>query len=328
MKKLFFYVAFSALLLFASCCNNTVTTTLPVQLIFDTDMGPDYDDVGALTLLHALADSGEVNILATVSSNINELVVPCIDVINHYYGRPDIPIGAPRTGVDLGAWHKDKWTEALPEKFPHNYKSTSDAPDAVQVYRRILAEAEDSSVVIVTVGFLTNLANLLQSPADEFSELNGKQLVTKKVNHLVAMAGGFPQGREFNVFCDSESSGIVFELWPTPIILSGFEIGSQIFTGKELVASNIQNTPAKETYTMCLRQDNPEGRESWDQTAVLVAVRGAGKYFNTVKGRIVVESDGSNTWQDNPNGQHEYLTWKMPIPELTKVIEELMSIEN
>ena len=328
MKKLFFYVSLSALLSFASCCNNAVTTTSPVQLIFDTDMGPDYDDVGALTLLHALADSGEVNILATVSSNINELVVPCIDVINHYYGRSDIPIGAPRTGVDLGAWHQEKWTEALPAKFPHNYKSTSDAPDAVQVYRRILAEAEDSSVVIVTVGFLTNLANLLQSPADEYSELNGKQLVAKKVNHLVSMAGGFPQGREFNVFCDSEASGIVFELWATPIIFSGFEIGSQIFTGKELVASNIQNTPAKETYTMCLRQDNPEGRESWDQTAVLVAVRGAEKYFNTVKGRIVVESDGSNTWQDNPNDKHEYLTWKMPIDELTKVIEGMMAIEN
>ena len=42
----------------------------PVSVIFDTDMGPDYDDVGALALLHALADSGEVRILATVSSNM------------------------------------------------------------------------------------------------------------------------------------------------------------------------------------------------------------------------------------------------------------------
>jgi hypothetical protein len=40
----------------------------PRNVIFETDMGPDYDDVGALALLHALADRGEVNILATISS--------------------------------------------------------------------------------------------------------------------------------------------------------------------------------------------------------------------------------------------------------------------
>jgi pyrimidine-specific ribonucleoside hydrolase len=32
--------------------------TKPVPVIFDSDMGPDYDDVGAITLLHAFADSG------------------------------------------------------------------------------------------------------------------------------------------------------------------------------------------------------------------------------------------------------------------------------
>jgi hypothetical protein len=39
-----------------------------VPVIFDSDMGPDYDDVGAITLLHALGDSGQVRILATIAS--------------------------------------------------------------------------------------------------------------------------------------------------------------------------------------------------------------------------------------------------------------------
>ena len=30
----------------------------PIPVIFDTDMGPDYDDVGAMAVLHAYADSG------------------------------------------------------------------------------------------------------------------------------------------------------------------------------------------------------------------------------------------------------------------------------
>ena len=42
---------------------------MPVPVIFDSDMGPDYDDVGAITLLHSFADSGYAKILATVASS-------------------------------------------------------------------------------------------------------------------------------------------------------------------------------------------------------------------------------------------------------------------
>lgn len=37
---------------------------LPPAVIFDTDMGPDYDDVGAIALLHAFADKGKCRIPA------------------------------------------------------------------------------------------------------------------------------------------------------------------------------------------------------------------------------------------------------------------------
>ncbi|HEY2945260.1 MAG TPA: hypothetical protein VGN09_22695, partial [Vicinamibacteria bacterium] len=36
----------------------------PVDVVFDTDMALDVDDVGALALLHALANRGECRILA------------------------------------------------------------------------------------------------------------------------------------------------------------------------------------------------------------------------------------------------------------------------
>jgi hypothetical protein len=38
-------------------------------------------------------------------------------------------------------------------------------------------------------GFLTNILDLLYSPADAISELTGKQLVAKKVNRMVMMGG-------------------------------------------------------------------------------------------------------------------------------------------
>lgn len=302
----------------------------PVSLIFDTDMGPDYDDVGALTMLHAMADNGEVNILATMSSNQDSLVAPCIDVINTYFGRPDIPIGTPvGTGVKIGdEWHKDRWTDTLVTCFPHKIQPTDKLPDAVRIYRKILASQPDTSVVVATVGFLTNLANLLESRPDEFSSLNGKQLVKKKVKHLIAMAGQFPEGREWNIFCDSTSSQKVTKGWPTPIFFSGWEIGTEIRTGKRLVASNIKHTPAKAAYTVCLRQGDYKGRQSWDQTVSLIAVRGITNYFNLVRGRIKVAKDGSNTWKDDPKGTHYYLTFKKPKEELKTTIEELMMYER
>ncbi len=42
----------------------TTPTNTPVHVILDTDIGSDCDDAGALAVLHALADRGEVEILA------------------------------------------------------------------------------------------------------------------------------------------------------------------------------------------------------------------------------------------------------------------------
>ena len=324
MKKLF-WISITLLCLLYTGCNNQ--TKPAVSIIFDTDMGPDYDDVGALTLLHAMADSGEVKILATVSSNMYANSAPCIEVINRYFGRPDIPLGAPRKGVNIVEerfiGRDDYWAENLPKRYPHETKHSEDAPDAVLVYRQVLSSQPDTSVNIITVGFLTNLAALLQSPPDEYSDLDGTELVKKKVKRLISMAGAFPQGWEFNVCTDSTASVIVFEQWPTPVTLSGFEIGVGILTGKRLIASEITNSPVKDVFTMGLQVD-VDGRSSWDQTAALVGVRGCRDYFDTVKGRMIVAPNGSNTWEDDPDGTHERLVWKMPKEEITRIIEDMM----
>ena len=110
MKK-YLILLFSFLLL---ACGKAKNSDIPiVNLILDTDMGPDYDDVGAMTLMYALADSGQVNILATLSSNKDEQAIPCIEVINEYFERSNIPVGAPKNiAPSLTTWHKEsKWTD-------------------------------------------------------------------------------------------------------------------------------------------------------------------------------------------------------------------------
>jgi inosine-uridine nucleoside N-ribohydrolase len=296
----------------------------PVSIILDTDIGPDIDDVGALAVLHALADNGEARILGVMSCNPNQWTVPAIDVINTYFGRGDLPIGAPKNGgVVIANMHG--WNEAIVLHYPHNLDSAEFAGDAVASYRKILAAQPDSSVVIVTVGFLTNLKNLLVSPADEWSSMSGKQLVAKKVRQLVAMGGQFPKGKEFNLKMDTDAAMAVIETWPTAILFSGVEIGEKVLTGSALMKdSTLANSPVRETYQYYLQKDKKPSRPSWDQTAVLVAVRGLSGYFEAIPGQCKMFSDGHNEWADTPKGAHRYLTFKMAPAKIQVVIEDLM----
>ena len=317
-------MAFS--LIFYGCNNQSnVKNIKPVKIIFDTDMGPDYDDVGALAFLHAMADSGKVEILATVASNKHELVAPSINVINTYFGRKELPVGAPKkAGVNLGS--SQHWADSIVAKYPHAVKSTSEVADAVDIYRKILNNEPDGSVTIITVGFLTNLNNLLISQPDEISPLSGKELVIKKVKKLVSMAGKFPEGREFNIFMDSAASKSVYENWPGEVIFSGFEIGAAIHTGLKLIKSDIENSPVKDVFRISipLAEEDKEGRMSWDETAVLIGVYGTDGFFDIVRGKIIVNADGSNTWENSNDGKQFYVKQKMPISEISSFIEARM----
>ena len=280
----------------------------PIAIIFDSDMGPDYDDEGAITLLHAFADSGYAKILATVASTKYEGVAAVFNAFNTYFKRPGIVIGVPK-GKALELKDGQHWTDTVLLKYPHNIQRNDEVPDATEVYRKVLASQPDKSVTIVTVGFLTNLSTLLQSSPDKYSKLGGKELIKQKVKQLVCMAGRFPAGSEFNVNQDAAASQFVFNNWETPVLFSGVEIGLKIRTGLPLVYNKaIKNSPVKDVFRICIPM-NPEdsaGRMSWDETAVLVAIKGYKPWYDIEKGKIIVAEDGSNTWIKEPS-LHTYL---------------------
>jgi len=319
--KYFFSLFIACLIMF----NLNAQKQKPVPIIFDSDIGPDYDDVGAITMLHAFADSGEAKILATVASDKYPNAAAVLSVFNTYFKRPNIPIGIVKgNGVNLS--DEQHWSDTLVAKYPHKIKSNDEAEDAVTVYRKILSQQPDNSVTIVTVGFLTNLANLMNSKPDKYSPLDGTTLIHKKVKRLVSMAGRFPEGKEFNVFMDSTSSQIVFSKWPTEVIFSGFEIGEKIKTGLPLVQNNsIQNSPVKDVFRICLpmAEEDHNGRSSWDETAVLVAGKGFEPYYSIESGSIIVNDDGSNSWDKDGNNQF-YLVEKLPHEQVQQLINNLM----
>jgi len=326
----FYFVILFHLILYG--CSKPLATANRIDkpgvpaIIFDSDIGPDYDDAGAITVLHALAAQGECKILATMASNRAAYTAPTLEAFNRYFGHPEVPVGAPRLkGRDMPPGNH--WTDSIVAKYLPALKTNEDYPEAVSLYRKVLTGQPDKSVVIVTVGFLTNLEGLLKSGGDSVSPLSGIELVKKKVKKYVAMAGMFPQGREFNVYIDSTASKYVFGNWPTPILFSGFEIGDKLLTGHRLSTSNIEG-PTHWAYQYCLKTyaGKPvQNRCSWDQTAVLCAVRNPERYFYlSGEGTFICHDNGTNSWDPDKNSGHRFLIHKYPYQIVADQIEELM----
>ncbi|MEE2676138.1 MAG: nucleoside hydrolase, partial [Planctomycetota bacterium] len=77
----------------------TLTAKAPVKLIFDTDMGNDIDDAMALAMIHSLVSRGECELLAVTVTKDHPQSAAFVDLINTFYGRPDIPIGVVKDGM-------------------------------------------------------------------------------------------------------------------------------------------------------------------------------------------------------------------------------------
>ena len=236
--------------------NMSTDKTKPVPLIFDTDMDLDCDDAGALAVLHALMDLGEAEILGIVVDVPVEVSARCVMTINDYYNRIDIPVGLLEddtfeTGPKYELYrktrkwmvnHRKNYTKAVVEQFSNDSIKNQKIWEAVSLYRHILSEAEDNSIVIIAVGLLSALRNLLESKSDGISQLNGKELVKKKVKKLITMGiGKYPESNaEFNWRMDWESAQLVIQNWPTPLVVQSY--GTEFLTGNKLSIKTPEST--------------------------------------------------------------------------------------
>ena len=274
---------------FAAFTADAAADLRPVPLIFDTDIGNDVDDVLALGVIHALQSRGECELLAVTITKDHELCGPFVDAVNTFYGRSNIPIGVVKGGVTpeegkfIGlAAQEDDGTL----RYPHDLKSGNDAPDATVLLRQVLTAQEDHSVVIAQVGFSTNLARLLDSGPDEYSELSGRDLVARKVRLLSIMAGAFTpiDGREhleYNVVMDIPAARKLVEQCPVDIVYSGFEIGINVpypAVSIDRDYAYVAHHPLREAYQLYM--PTPHERPTWDLTSVLYGVRPDHGYFD------------------------------------------------
>jgi inosine-uridine nucleoside N-ribohydrolase len=265
-------------------------------VIFDTDMGNDIDDALALAMLHALSDRGECNLIGVTLTNANPAAVAYVRMVNRFYGRADLPVGAAIKELKDGAndgYMKAALGSAAPPRGP--------AEPAPGILRRLLTAAQEK-VVIVQTGFSTNLAALRDSPG-------GPTLVKEKVALVVAMAGNFAGGDpEYNVRIDIPSAKAVFERWPTPIVFSGFEIGRELLYPAASIERDFSYAPAHPiaaSYRAYSRM--PYNRPTWDLTAALEAVRPDRGYFTRSEpGAVAVDANGATRFIPG-QGDRQYL---------------------
>jgi inosine-uridine nucleoside N-ribohydrolase len=256
----------------------------PVRIILETDMESDIDDAATLGMLHALADNGECEILAVMHNTSDRYGAVMIDAINTYYGRPDLPIGvykkedAPSAQFGGGA----DYTRAIATHpdIPKSGVTRASAPAAVALYQEILADQPARSVIILSVGWLTNLRDLHRDAL-------GRRLIDEKVARLVLMGGRWsPPDTDHlatmnlagnqTVAAAFNAGHYIVEHWPTPIVFSGMEVTEGITTGEGLRDTPVDN-PVREAYRYYKKT---RAATSWDhhnadQCTALFAVRGS-----------------------------------------------------
>ena len=230
------------------------------RVIIDTDLSRWWDDATAIGLANVLQQQGAANVLGIVSDVRNPVAVAAIDAIDTAYGHADIPLGAVAHSDADTAPHG--YSDVLARRLPHTVRNSDDVPEAVALYRRLLARQPDHSVTIVSLGAYTNLAGLLASP-------DGRALVTRKVKRLVIMDGLFPGGVRTGHQSEARprsrarivvAGGADAAPWPTPIAWVDGLDGIATRVGGTLCAKAPANNPMRIVYEDLVRVRAGPGR--------------------------------------------------------------------
>lgn len=299
-----------------SCTKNKANepvTTMPT-IIYDTDLGSSTDDLFALEMLYYYHEAGQCRLLGVVVDREGDGCASVADVMNTYFGHSDLPIGLVQEGIDTPyVWidYRDLPSYATDDGSPmFDRTQLPPYPDGWQLYRRLLAAEPDHSVSIVSVGFVTSLAQLLESKGDEYSPLSGVELVRQKVKCLYMQGGSFGDtlGTCYNLVVGPDFAQTFFRLWPTDvdIVFSPGEVGDIIEYVPDTVIADIDWTdvhPVKQVYLRC---NTHTGQMMWDPLAVINAVEGDGLFSLSERGTVSLTPAAETVFSPSPTGNCRY----------------------
>jgi hypothetical protein len=251
---------------------------------------------------------------------------PALDAINTYFNRPNIPIGTLKNSTDAnGAGNLLVYNKALATEFPNDLQHADNTPNALDLYRKLLAEEPDQSVVILTVGPLTNLYHLMKSSGDQYSPLNGMDLIRKKVKRFIMAGGKLPEGTSYNFRISPDKSEYVINNWPTEHWVVPNELGDNVLTGTRMLANTPEDSPIHAAYAL-YKKAHPgwQFRPSWDQMGVYIAARNDDDLFKIESTGSLSASKQTIRWRMAPDKDHLWFKNNSTIEERRAVIENLM----
>lgn len=291
----------------------------PMPMILDTDFGSSTDDLFALMMLYHYMEEGLVDLKGVVVDREGLKNAELVDVFNTYYGHPDIPIALERNGVknprcfipyngvcDL----KDQQGNPL---FKRSQDLTN-CPEGYKLYRQLLSKAEDKSIVIVAIGFVTTLAELFESGADEYSQLSGVDLFGQKVKSVYIQSGRFESGDSlsgYNMRAASKQSAIFYDKLPknVDLIMSPSNIGDMMnYLPQDVLVdlSATEQNPIKAVYT---NYTCDTGQRMWDTNCLVNAVLGDEAYHMSPRGWVKFVDKGEESlmlFTPDPAGNARY----------------------
>jgi inosine-uridine nucleoside N-ribohydrolase len=296
--------------------NEGAAAVVPVPVIFETDMGNDIDDAMALDLLYKAMDDGKIKLLGISSHKQSRHTTEFIDIMNTWYGYPSIAIAhaakaAPNGGMADYTETVCNMKRSDGSPLFDRSKTAADIEEPAAMYRRLLAAQPDRSVVIVSVGFCTTVAALLDSPADSISSLIGRELVRQKVKFISVMGGSFGKDKcsEYNILSDIAAAQKFFAEWTSPIVLSPVEAGFMVEYPAESIERDFAWAPAHPLVAgYKAYKKMPYNSPTWDLTSALYAIDPATDMFTrTEPGTLSVDNAGFTNFIPAPQGRHIWL---------------------
>lgn len=301
------------------------------KIILDTDMGVDCDDAAALAIMLNAHKSKIIELLGVTASSGREGATATIKAIMDYYQVKDIPIGSFSSNL-LECDLINNYAKPIKDR----YKIDDINNDSVNMIRKILSTITDK-VTIVAIGPLTNMANLLVSQADEYSPLNGVELVKEKVAKFLVMGGAFIQNyskdkinaifSEWNILQDIKSAVTFSELCPLEIIYSPHEVGNVVLTKMGKNENPVWLSMLEFAKANRFDFEPDFYRQSWDPLTCLFSLDESNPDFTlSSKGTVKIDDKGITTFILDNNGKDYYISTKSNLKNIEKRINEIIEI--
>ncbi len=307
------------------------------KLILDTDVGSDCDDMLAIAYLAYAVKKCGWDLSAITYSHTCPHAIAAIRALLRSLNTEIPPIGKmPCEWVE-----KENYSKKVAEKFAIE-SDYADVPIAVQVLRETLVKNEKTT--ICAIGPLTNIADLLSSPADEISPLSGVELVREKCEKLIVMGGRFTDEEngerlpEWNFSIDIAATEKMLEVCPVPIVFLPFEVGKAVLTGGVVMDKYGENHPLSLSFlkfgnlvALSARAKGNSthtdvktgvGRFSWDPITAVYTVEGARDWLEeSACGKAEIDENGVSYFVENENGLHKVLRFNSKRAQAEVVAE-------